>query len=88
MKTEQKKKKKTIPTEDEYVQQEANKLSQDANTLFPDWELFGRIKNFGCVHCPINKIPHMIKAFKSIKAQFFINLTTPRSVNGVLPETT
>ncbi|MBQ7552158.1 MAG: hypothetical protein IJT15_01765 [Rickettsiales bacterium] len=48
MKTEQDIDTKTIPTEDEYVQQEANKLSQDANTLFPNWELFGRIKNFGC----------------------------------------
>ena len=48
MKTEQDIDTKTIPTEDEYVQQEVNKLSQDANALFPNWELFGRIKNFGC----------------------------------------
>ena len=48
MKTEQGIDTKTIPTEDEYVQQEVNKLSQDANALFPNWELFGRIKNFGC----------------------------------------
>ena len=39
---------KTIPAEDEYVQRETNKLSQDANTLFPNWELFGFIENDGC----------------------------------------
>ena len=48
MKTEQDIDTTTIPTEDEYVQRETNKLSQDANTLFPNWELFGRISNFGC----------------------------------------
>lgn len=48
MKAEQYMDTKTIPTEDEYVKQEIDKLSKDAEILFPNWELFGRISNFGC----------------------------------------
>lgn len=48
MKTEQDIDTTTIPTEDEYVQRETNKLSKDANILFPDWQLFGFTRSHGC----------------------------------------
>ena len=35
-------------TEEEYVKKEMEKLSNDANILFPNLELFGRISSFGC----------------------------------------
>ena len=48
MKTEQDIDTTTIPTEEEYITQEIDKLSKDAEILFPNWELFGFIENIGC----------------------------------------
>ena len=33
---------------DEYVKQEIDKLSKDAEILFPDWQLFGFTRSHGC----------------------------------------